>query len=497
MFGAFIIACGTGHSMDIWTLWHPTYWLSGIVRALTALISVVTALELIPIIPKVLALPSPAQLEAANQELEQALHQLKETQSQLIETEIKLATTETLKQSEERFRSLLQNASNIIATLKADGQVDYISPSITHILGYQSEDWSTENISNLVHPSDRLSANELIQRTLHNPDLDAKSEFRLQHIDDSWRDFEAIAKNLLGEPNVSGIVITCRDITERKKAESDIRQALEKERELSELKSRFISMASHEFRTPLSVISSSIGILEDYSCQLKEEQKRKQFQSVQKSVQHITQLLDDVLTMNRAEAGKLMFNPEPINLSEFYIRLVEETKLSAPSHCLDISITNNQENITSCFPQMDRKLLRQIMTNLLSNAIKYSPEGSTISTNLEYQSDIVHFQVHDCGIGIPDEDQNRVFESFHRGKNVGTIPGTGLGLSIVKKCVDLHNGQIIMQSQKDIGTKFTVILPLSQTNDVCEQNEEPAQPVTSSMMVLNVTGLSTGQKPEE
>ncbi|MDZ7961283.1 MAG: PAS domain-containing sensor histidine kinase [Aulosira sp. DedQUE10] len=462
MFGAFIIACGTGHLMDIWTLWYPTYWLSGVVKALTALISMYTALELIPLIPKALALSSPAQLEAANRDLEQALKQLQQAQSQLIQTEIKLAKAETLQQSEERFRSLLQNASNIIATLESSGRVVYVSPSLTHILGHQPEGWIAKNLPELVHPDDGLSAEALLCRAFDNPSQKTTVEFRLHHADGSWHDFEALAKNLLDEPNVAGIVITCRDITERKQAEADVRKALEKERELNELKSRFISMASHEFRTPLAVVSSSIGILEDYGHRLNPDQSQKQFQHVQKSINHITQLLDDVLMINRVEAGKLEFMPTPINVMQFCHSLVEEIQLSAPCHQITLSITDERDTASNSHAQFDKKLLQSILTNLLSNAVKYSFAGSTIDFYLICQNEQTIFKIQDKGIGIPDDDQDHLFKSFHRAKNVGNIPGTGLGLSIVKRCIDLHGGEIQLHSQVNMGTTFTVTIPTNQ-----------------------------------
>ncbi|MBN3957484.1 PAS domain-containing sensor histidine kinase [Nostoc sp. NMS8] len=462
MFGAFIIACGTGHLMDIWTLWYPTYWLSGLVKALTALISMYTALELIPLIPKALALPSPAQLEAANRDLEQALKQLQQAQSQLIQTEIKLAKTEILQQSEERFRSLLQNASNIIATLGAGGRVVYVSPSLTHILGYQPESWIAKNLPELVHPDDGLYAEALLCQAFDNPSQKTIVEFRLHHADGSWHDFEAIAKNLLDEPNVAGIVITCRDITERKQAEADVRKALEKERELNELKSRFISMASHEFRTPLAVVSSSIGILEDYGDRLNAAQSQKQFQHVQKSINHITQLLDDVLMINRVEGGKLEFMPTPINVMQFCHSLVEEIQLSAPCHQITLFITDERDAASKSHAQLDKKLLQSILTNLLSNAVKYSFAGSIIDFNLICQNEKTIFKIQDKGIGIPDDDRDHLFKTFHRAKNVGNIPGTGLGLSIVKRCIDLHGGEIQVHSQVNMGTTFTITIPTNQ-----------------------------------
>ncbi|MEH2160202.1 MAG: ATP-binding protein [Nostoc sp.] len=437
---------------------------------------------------------------------------------------IKLATkAKVLQKSEERFRSLFQNVSNIIATLEANGQVTYVSPSITHILGCSPKDWVAENLAKLVHPDDQFVVENLFCYTFNNPALDVTTEFRLRHVDGCWRDFEVIFKNLLDDPNIAGVVLTCRDITKRKQAEADMRKALEKERELNELKSRFISMASHEFRTPLAVVSSSIGILEDYGHRLNPAQSQKQFQHVQKSINHITQLIDDVLMINQADLNGLELNPAPVNIVQFCHNLVEEMQISAPEHTINLSIIDECKQVnrswfylTLCLalktakyssqalcapelmfnpytplskdllirhrirqhqnrsnPQLDEKLLRRILSNLLSNAVKYSDPGSTIYFKLVWQSESISFHIQDRGIGIPLEDQAHLFESFHRAKNVGRIPGTGLGLAIVRKCVDIHGGEIKVDSHVGIGTTFTVTLPVKQIRKGYETKNEP------------------------
>lgn len=259
------------------------------------------------------------------------------------------------------------------------------------------------------------------------------------------------------------------EVKERKKAEdallqveADIRNALEKEKELSELKSRFVTMTSHEFRTPLSIISSSAGLLQDYDHKLDTEKKLKHLQRIQASVKHMTELLDDVFLIDRIQMGKLEVRRALLNLENFCRDLVEELQLSATqhtiivsTHCIDALI--HQGKGTDAY--MDEKLLRQIFTNLLSNAIKYSPPGSTVYFELTCKDGEAIFQIRDEGIGILPEDQQKLFESFYRGKNVGTIPGTGLGLAIVKRCVDLHNGKITVASVPGVGTTVIVNIP--------------------------------------
>jgi PAS domain S-box-containing protein len=253
------------------------------------------------------------------------------------------------------------------------------------------------------------------------------------------------------------VMAIVRDITERKRAEAEIRSALKKEKELSELKSRFITMASHEFRTPLATILSSTELLEYYSYKWSEEKKLIHFHRIQAAVKHMTQLLNDVLLIGKAEAGKIEAKPTPIDLLQFCGDLVEEIQLTANSY-RTIAFRANCQCITAC---IDEKLLRQILSNLLSNAIKYSPDGSSVNFELVCDQTDAIFRIQDRGIGIPITDQAQLFNSFHRASNVGTISGTGLGLAIVKKSVDLHGGSITFESAVGVGTTFTVTLPLN------------------------------------
>ncbi|HEY9670659.1 MAG TPA: ATP-binding protein [Waterburya sp.] len=242
----------------------------------------------------------------------------------------------------------------------------------------------------------------------------------------------------------------------RHQAEKRIRQALEKEKELSELKSRFIAITSHEFRTPLATIHSSSVLLERYCRDSMNEKKGKHFQQIQTSIDQMLHLLDDVLVIGKADAGKLEFKPAPLDLLAFSRSLVEELQLNAGSQHT-ITFISSGESTNAC---MDEKLLRRILTNLISNAIKYSIEGGEVVFQLSCQDEAATFCVQDQGIGIPLDDQKQLFTPFYRATNVSKIKGTGLGLSIVKKCVDLHGGQIFVDSEFGRGTKFTVKLPL-------------------------------------
>ena len=254
------------------------------------------------------------------------------------------------------------------------------------------------------------------------------------------------------------VMAIIREITQRKRAEQDIRQALAKEKELNSLKSRFVAMTSHEFRTPLATILSSAELLEHYSNKWNESKKLKHLRRIQVAVKHMTGLLNDVLLLGKAEAGKLEFKPRPLELEKFCHELVEEIELNSSNHTIAFR-THNQCPNAVC---LDEKLLRTILSNLLSNAIKYSPLSSLVDFDLICEQEKAIFSIKDQGIGIPLAEQAQLFNSFERGSNVGAISGTGLGLAIVKKSVDLHGGQITVESQVGVGTTFIVTLPLNQ-----------------------------------
>lgn len=262
--------------------------------------------------------------------------------------------------------------------------------------------------------------------------------------------------------DINEVMAIIRDISERKQVEEDIRRTLEQEKKLNELKSRFVTMASHEFRTPLASILSSSELLEHYSHKWSEDKKLRHLYRIQSSVKHMTELLNDVLLLGKADAGKLKLNPTKINLLQFCQDIVEEIQSNSLAPKIVFQTKNKSTINQNCGQDslgMDEKILRHILYNLLSNAIKYSPGADKVIFQLDCQSHQAIFRVQDFGIGIPVEDQQNLFESFHRADNVGSIPGTGLGLPIVKRSVDLHRGTITVESLIDRGSTFTVTLP--------------------------------------
>lgn len=229
------------------------------------------------------------------------------------------------------------------------------------------------------------------------------------------------------------------------------------EREINELKSRFISMTSHEFRTPLTAILGTTELIKHYGQGWETEKQHSYLDRIQRNVKHMTGLLDDVLVLSKADVGKTEFNPVSIDLTVFCSSLVEEFQLNTKrGQNIEYVLEGKQ---TTCFS--DEKILRQILSNLLSNAIKYSPESSIVCFTVTFSNDEVIFLIKDQGIGIPESDQPHLFESFQRATNVGQIQGTGLGLAIVKKSVELHQGTITFESIAGQGTTFMVRLPIT------------------------------------
>ena len=231
---------------------------------------------------------------------------------------------------------------------------------------------------------------------------------------------------------------------------------LQRTKELSDLKLRLFSMASHEFRTPLSTILVSAQSLEATAeSPLSTEQKATMYTRIRSSAKRMNQLLSDILTLTRAEAGKLEFSPELLNLRQFCQRVVHEIQISVEiPREVELTTRGDCEKVFA-----DPKLLQPILANLLSNAIKYSAADQHVQVRVTSTSKMIEFQVRDCGIGISQADQAQLYEAFYRGQNVGAIAGTGLGLAVVTTCLNLHHGHIAVDSQEGIGTTFTVVLP--------------------------------------
>ncbi|MEE3718078.1 PAS domain S-box protein [Tumidithrix elongata RA019] len=361
------------------------------------------------------------------------------------------------------------------------------SDQLFHIWGFSLEEPtpSFNQILERVNPEDRLRLKQAVEGAVAtNSSFEIDYKILLPDGTSKW--LYSKGHGILGADGkpmkIYGIT---QDITERKQAEK-LRLELEREKEISALRVRFFSMMSHEFRTPLAVITNAAHLLKLRSdSSLENKSIQKQVNYIESSTKRLVSIMNNVLTINRAEVGKLEFNPQPLQVDKYCRQIVTEMLLSI----------GNQQRIhyqNHCKLQkanLDRRILDSILSNLLSNALKYSPENTTVileldchatvtskaqsnqrtsqvnhkntevQTNLPEQAYII-FRVCDRGIGISPMDQKHIFDPFYRAKNSEMYEGTGLGLSIVKQYVEAHHGKISVKSEIGVGTTFTVTLPL-------------------------------------
>jgi signal transduction histidine kinase len=246
------------------------------------------------------------------------------------------------------------------------------------------------------------------------------------------------------------------EVEERKRAQTELSGTLAAEKELNQLKSQFVSMVSHEFRTPLGVILASADLLSDYLDTLSPEERAEQVADIKQSTRHMAALMEDVLLLGRVESGRMGYHPHNFDLPDFCRRIIDEM-MSATNRRCPLEFVEKGIDAPA---RGDETLLRHILHNLLANGAKYSSPGQPVWLSVEREGDEAVFSVRDGGIGISAEDQKFVFEAFYRGKNIGDRPGSGLGLVVVKRCVEFHAGTIRLQSTPGEGTTVTVRIPL-------------------------------------
>ncbi len=351
-----------------------------------------------------------------------------------------------LRHSEALFRTLAETTNAIIFILQ-NAQVCYVNPVVEAITGYKTEELLAH--SNLYQKLNIKEPNLLREQC--SSELVQHQELMIltKSGEECWLDWSEVVFKFEGKP---AKLVTAIDITARIQAEVKVRQALEQEKEFGELKSRFVYMVSHEFRNPLHLISFSTSALKRQTNQSIDEKKRNYLNRIQTAVEHLTELMDNILIFGISEAKKRIFEPKVLNLEQFCHDLVTQLQLSHASKCT-LVFTSLGDFSRVC---VDEKLLQPILTNLLDNAIKYSPKGSLVNLRLFSQEDEVILQIQDHGIGISAIDIHQIFEPFHRGNNVSDIQGTGLGLAVVKNLVKLHRGEITVASEVGVGSTFTI-----------------------------------------
>lgn len=360
----------------------------------------------------------------------------------------------------------IQHANTPIIGIDRNGYINEWNKMATQLIGLNKADVYGTKIHKLISKKAMPDFINLLNEVFNQqPEKNRSITFKGLKQNQCILLLSAIArKNQAGK--ISGALLIGQDITElteyqqklelmveKRTLELDI--ALREERELVALKSKFISIASHEFRTPLSTIALTTGFIKKYKDIIKPDKLNEKLGSIEKEISHLTYLLDDVLLLGKGDAGKIEVNIAPVKV-EFFKKLVKEVMKSCGAHH---KLIYHQE-LLSPTTLTSENLMRNIIINLISNAVKFSPHATEIYVSITCDKNDLFILVKDAGIGIPPAEIDSIFNSFSRGSNATTIEGTGLGLPIAKKAVELLHGKITVTSELGKGTQFNITLPL-------------------------------------
>jgi PAS domain S-box-containing protein len=362
------------------------------------------------------------------------------------------AAERALAASEAKYRKVVENVNEGIL-VTAGGRILYANPKALALTGVDEETAMQRPFIEFIHPDDRERVISNHTRRLRGEAVENNYQFRVIHREDGerWLEISAVVVEWQNAPATLNFLA---DVTERHKMEEDMRMALARERELSELKSRFVAVASHEFRTPLAAILSSTELLDGYGARLPDEERHEIIGLIKNAVVRMNKMVDQVLLTSRIESGKFVFEPQPRSIPDLLVQVAAEMD-QANSQASRIAVRCDGVDQPRL---VDAKLVSHILVNLLGNALKYSPPDTAVTCTATAEGDRLRFCVADRGIGIPAADLPRLFESFHRGTNVGNVQGTGIGLHIVRECVQLHRGTIEVDSAVGQGATFHVDL---------------------------------------
>lgn len=370
------------------------------------------------------------------------------------------------------YQKVIENANAVIIGIDVRGYITEWNEMASQVTGISKSEAYIQKLADFLLPDTRESFSGAMDAVLRG-EMIANFEMVI-----NARGQRALTILINVTPRTSatgetvGILLIGQDITElsayRQSLEQQVKErtqalksALENEKKLVEVKDRFVSMASHEFRSPISYIHRNIGTIRDNIEALSRDEVRQRLLKIQSQAEHLTSLLEDVLTMGKTGAtnNRIKANLADVDLREFLHRIIDEVH----------SNTHHTHQIKFEFPadawhiRSDENLLRNIFVNLLTNAIKFSPGRKTVELAVEINKHRVNCRIRDYGLGIAEGDLPRIFEPFHRGENVREIKGTGLGLPIVKKAVETLGGELAVESQAGTGTTFTVKLNLDES----------------------------------
>jgi PAS domain S-box-containing protein len=374
-----------------------------------------------------------------------------ETINQSLQDEIqdRKLVEEKLKESQYLYSMIARNFPNgTINVFDKELKYVFVEGKELYKLGITSGNLIGTKFTSRLDPSIATEIEDQLKSVFKGESKTIELEYRNSH-------YVLFAVPLKSEgKNIDKILVVETNISNQKKAQQDMESALDKEKQLNELKSRFVSMASHEFRTPLSTILTSVTLIEKYQKESDEEKRKKHIYRIKSSVNNLTGILNDFLSLDKLEEGKIQVSKKTQSISEIGKELAEEMQAVAK---LDQKINYVHESSSDEF-LIDKQILRNVLINLLSNAIKYSEENTTIDFISKIENGNLKFVIRDYGMGIPESDQQHLFDRFFRASNAINIQGTGLGLNIIKKYLDMLDGEIHFESKENVGTSFYITI---------------------------------------
>ena len=377
-------------------------------------------------------------LRFANLDLVQSLSAAKEQAEQ---ARLQLAASHAaLRKNEERFRSLIEHAADVVTILNADGTIRYISPLIEPWLGYSSEELVGQPFTILLHPTDQERVTANILSCVQESGGERTFESQWYQKGGGWRSVESVIRNLFDDNAVAGITLSSRDVTERK--------------EIERLKDELVSTVSHELRTPLTSLRgfTELMLTRDFPV----DQQHRFLTIMNDEATRLTDLINDFLDLQRIESGRETYFFAHVALLPLLQEAIAPFVNGTEKHTLHLDVPDSLPPV-----RVDSGRIRQVLTNLLSNAIKFSPDGGTIIVSARNTRESVVVRVTDDGIGIPAEAIPQLFDKFFRVDNTETrkISGTGLGLALVKQIIEAHGGQVRVESASGKGSTFSFSLP--------------------------------------
>lgn len=369
----------------------------------------------------------------------------------------KRAAEDALRNSERRFRDLVENSLGLIYVHNLDGILQSVNPAVANLFGYTSQEMLGHSLAEFLIKSQKSDFHDYLTQIQQDEIASGLLHIMTQGGEERILLYRNIRyQSTDGIPYVIGHAV---DITERQQQQEQLKELLAREKELSDYRSRLLTMLSHEFRTPMSIIKTSASIMQRYQERLTPDRMVSHLNTITRQVSLLDDTLSDILYSYESDTNVIQLHLDWIELDQICNNSIDQLQLSAEAtHKIRREIIGTPQPV-----YLDEKLLQRIINNLLTNAIKYSPDGGEIILELHYEDEQVSIHVQDNGIGIPDDELNQLFMTFYRGTNVSNIPGTGIGLSIVKHAVDIHNGSINVSSEIDKGTRFSICLPISTT----------------------------------